>query len=441
MNGRYLLKKFRKFCIILFSVIILLILLIAFLITSLVVSAHNIDEVTNVKISDIDTESAKLSWDNVKRADGYFIYERTEGDAQFKKVGETDDKTEYVVTNLNESTKYEFYITAYKGSKKNIESKTNSSIKMCTLPIQEKISLSSPLWGEMTVEWIENDLATGYIIEYIEGKDSDFTDANSITIDDSSINSKLIDELDYNAYYSVRVCSYVEFDGEKIKGQWSEAKSVKTLEYLHQSETIDPNRPMVALSFDDGPGYNSASDDILDILEKYGVKATFFMIGTNAKDHPDNVKRKVELGMEIGNHTYDHLHYGEDVTAKDIKKASNAIYKICGKRPTAFRSTGGHTTKTIKKECKEEKMPIFYWSIDTEDWRTRNAKKIYKAVMNNVSDGDIILMHEIYTTTADAVAKIVPALIKKGYQIVTCTQLITYKTGKSPNAGEVYISA
>ncbi len=198
---------------------------------------------------------------------------------------------------------------------------------------------------------------------------------------------------------------------------------------------------MVALTFDDGPGYNKASKHILDTLEKYGAKATFFMVGRNASNLPKNVKRKQHLGMELGNHTWSHAHYGSNVTYSDISKASDAIFDVCGQYPTAFRSPGGNTTESIKSDCKKLNMPIYYWSIDTQDWLSRDADKIYNAVMDNVGDGDIILMHEIYESTADAVKRMVPKLIKKGYQLVTCRELMYAKNGEAPTPGKEYVTA
>ena len=202
---------------------------------------------------------------------------------------------------------------------------------------------------------------------------------------------------------------------------------------------IDPSKPMIALTFDDGPGYNGASDRILDVLEQYHVRATFFMVGQNAKDHPANLKRKVDLGCELGNHTWDHNHYGKNVTTEDIKKCSDAIYTATGQYPTAFRSPGGNTTQLILDECKAESMTLYYWSLDTQDWKSRDAQKVYDSVMNNVSDGDIILMHEIYDSTAEAVEKMVPELIKQGYQLVTCYELVSAKSGAAPEIGQQYM--
>ena len=203
---------------------------------------------------------------------------------------------------------------------------------------------------------------------------------------------------------------------------------------------VDGDIPMIALTFDDGPGYNDASDKILDILEKYGVRATFFMIGKNAADNPDNIKRKLQLGCELGNHTYDHNHYGSLVTRDDIKKCSEAIKKITGEYPTAFRSTGGNTTDLILDECKAEGMALYYWSLDTEDWHLRDAGKIYDTVISNVKDGDIILMHDIYDSTANAVNLIIPKLLDEGYQFVSVSELVRYKSGKLPEAGKQYVN-
>lgn len=86
-------------------------------------------------------------------------------------------------------------------------------------------------------------------------------------------------------------------------------------------------------------------------------------------------------------------------------------------------------------------MPLYYWSIDTQDWLSRDADKVYESVINNVGDGDIILMHEIYNSTADAVKRIVPKLQKMGYQLVTCKELVYAKNGKSPEPGVEYFSA
>ena len=146
------------------------------------------------------------------------------------------------------------------------------------------------------------------------------------------------------------------------------------------------------------------------------------------------------IQMLIGNHTYDHTDYGRKVTAKDIQKCNDTIKEKCGQEPTIFRCPGGIMTSTIQNECKQQGLPIAYWSVDTEDWKSKNPDAIYDKVMNNVYDGSIILMHDIYPTTVEAVKKIVPKLIEDGYQIVTVTEMLTVKNGgKAPEAGQQYI--
>ena len=86
-------------------------------------------------------------------------------------------------------------------------------------------------------------------------------------------------------------------------------------------------------------------------------------------------------------------------------------------------------------------MPLYYWSIDTLDWKSKNADAVYNKVMKQVKDGDIILMHELYDSTAAAVERMVPELIKQGYQLVTCEQLVYAKTGKKPVPGTQYLNA
>ena len=197
---------------------------------------------------------------------------------------------------------------------------------------------------------------------------------------------------------------------------------------------------MVALTFDDGPAFDGSTGRILDVLEKYGARATFFMVGTRINDNTKKyLKRELELGCELGNHTYNHDHYGKAVTEADVVKCSDAVYKACGKRPTAFRCPGGNMSSVMQNTAKKEGMIIAYWSVDTEDWKSRNPAQIISQAEHGAYDGSIILMHDIYSSTADAVEKIVPALVKKGYQIVTVSEMIQAKTGKAPQAGQQYI--
>lgn len=200
---------------------------------------------------------------------------------------------------------------------------------------------------------------------------------------------------------------------------------------------LDPNKPMVALTFDDGP-YTPVTGKILDVLEKYNAKATFFCVGSRVPKYSDMVTRAYNLGCEIASHTYSHV-YLTKLKAKKIKSEQNKVNKvisdIIGCEPTALRPPGGFVNAKVRKNMK---VPMICWSIDSEDWKTRNVKKIIKEC-KSIVDGDIVLMHDLYPTTAKAIEKVVPRLIKDGYQLVTVDEMFYYK-GIPIEAGEVHFS-
>lgn len=400
--------------------------------------------VASVSASEISDSTMRLSWEKVERADGYHIYMCKNGGDDFDlyKSIEDPDVLTHELSDLDQATPYSFYITAFN---RYVESENSAVLKnACTLPAQPSVELSSEEKGMIRAKWSKNEKADGYVLQY-KRDGEEYTDEHTIRIEGNDRASLDIVDLEPEERYTVRVYAYLNKDSE-LKGAFSNEKSIEVFQNVIESEIpvtdpgIDPSKPMIAFSFDDGP-MEEASTRILDTLEKYGAKATFFMVGCYVESNEENLKKKAALGMELGNHTWNHSHYGDDVSAGDIRDCSETIYDMTGKYPTAFRSPGGMTTDAILSECEAEGMPVYYWSIDTRDWENRDADAIYDAVMDHVQDGDIILMHEIYDSTADAVEKMVPELIKQGYQIVTCHDLIAAKTGEEPSAGKEYISA
>ncbi|MBQ7741026.1 MAG: 23S rRNA (pseudouridine(1915)-N(3))-methyltransferase RlmH [Eubacterium sp.] len=426
------------------AALIVLIIIASFSAMSIVQSS-TVGDVEKSSVQKIGDTSATLEWKKVSSADGYYIYQSNAGENDFEKVATAKDlkKEEFTVKNLEQATAYDFYITAFKNSKKKVESKEYTVLSLCTKPTKQKInSIESTDPGVLTFAWEINPKARGYELEYIKGDGKDFTEAQSETIADKATGEFKIEKLEAKATYSVRVRTFIKNGKENTYGAWSDVKSVKIAEKIALPSNIDPNKPMIALTFDDGPGYNKkASSKILNTLEKYNAKATFFMVGNTIKGNEDNLKKKAKLGMELSNHTWNHDHFGKAVTASDIKKCSQRIYEVTGQYPTSFRSPGGNTTELIRNECKAENMPLYYWSIDTLDWKSKNADAVYNKVMKQVKDGDIILMHELYDSTAAAVERMVPELIKQGYQLVTCEQLVYAKTGKKPVPGTQYLNA
>ncbi len=191
----------------------------------------------------------------------------------------------------------------------------------------------------------------------------------------------------------------------------------------------DTERKLIALTFDDGPHYKY-TEEILDILKKYGVKATFFMIGANAEKHPHLARRVFSEGHEIGNHTYSHPHLkglSENDIQKEIEASSAVIEKITGSRPTLFRPPEGFCGKEVTAAAENMGYTVILWSQDTRDWAHNAPEKISSDIINNVRCGDIILFHDFITPstpTPAALEKIIPHLCNDGYEFVTVSELI-----------------
>lgn len=189
---------------------------------------------------------------------------------------------------------------------------------------------------------------------------------------------------------------------------------------------IDPNKPMVALTYDDGPRPKS-TNRILDCLEKYNCVATFFELGSLVENYPACVAREVAIGCEVGNHSYNHPNLAT-LSASGIQnqlwRTNNAIYNAGGVWPSLLRPPYGSYNSTVRNNAG---MPIIIWSIDTLDWKYRNASYVTGVIKNNVTDGSIILMHSIYDSTAAATEAIVPWLIGRGYQLVTVSEMAAAK--------------
>lgn len=202
------------------------------------------------------------------------------------------------------------------------------------------------------------------------------------------------------------------------------------------STEIDPSRPMVALTFDDGP-YSPVTLRILDALEAVGGRATFFVVGNRVAGCASVVRRADAMGCQIGNHTWDHTPL-TDLSAggirEELERCGDAVAEVIGHAPSMARPVGGMVNNTVYSEVD---IPMVLWSLDTEDWYTRDAAKTYDAVVGQIRDGDIVLMHDLYPTTADAVERIVPELVRQGYQLVTVEELARYR-GCTPTGHTAY---
>ncbi|MGN0436979.1 MAG: polysaccharide deacetylase family protein [Lachnospiraceae bacterium] len=189
---------------------------------------------------------------------------------------------------------------------------------------------------------------------------------------------------------------------------------------------VDVTAPMVALTFDDGPSEN-ATGRILKVLEDNYSRATFFMAGTNAEKYPELVAQIAGAGCELGNHTYNHKDLTKLDTAgreEQIDLVNRAVNKATGENTTVVRPPFGAYDESVLNDLQ---VPVVLWNLDTEDWNSRNAQQVVENVMTQVKDGDIVLMHDIYDSTAEAVELLVPMLKERGFQIVTVSEMARYK--------------
>ena len=200
---------------------------------------------------------------------------------------------------------------------------------------------------------------------------------------------------------------------------------------------IDPTRPMVALTFDDGP--SKYTERILNSLEANGGRATFFMVGNRVASYASTVKRMADLGCETNSHTWAHTYLtdmSEGQILQSLNQTRDAIVAAGGNAPKGVRPPGGKINDASKAVLAKAGMPSIVWSVDTLDWKTRNAQKTIDTVLSQVKDGDIVLMHDLYEQSAIAAETLIPELTKRGYQLVTVSEMAELRGGMA--AGHSY---
>lgn len=231
----------------------------------------------------------------------------------------------------------------------------------------------------------------------------------------------------YKYFFDSNIYSYdldsfmIDLDSSTISMVYTEVFDYDVV----TNKKINNSDKLIALTFDDGPNYNT--NKVLDVLAKYNVKATFFVLGSKVMNNKKILKREYDSGMEIGNHTFNHLlltKYKENVIKGEIDKTSSVIFEVTGRYPKLLRPSYGVYNNIVKKIGN---MPIIIWDIDTLDWKYHNSKRIASRVINKVKDGDIILMHDIYSATANSLNIIIPELQNRGYTFVTIPELFYYK--------------
>ncbi len=366
------------------------------------------------------TNGVTVNWSKIPEGNGYRVYRKDAGASSYKLIKKitSNSTTSYTDTSAVNGKNYIYTVRAVKGKINGSYEKNGYFINYVTAPT---LTLKHSPKG-IVLSWTRSPIGTGYEIQRKGYGDKSYATIavlnglNSTTLTDTNVIYGK-----YN-YYRVKViCDKdLKSSSQKLFG-------------------IDPNKKMVALTYDDGP-YSSVTNSILDTLKKHNSRATFFVVGSRVNTYRDCIAKANKQGCEIANHSYNHTiltGIGASSIQSEISQTNTAIKNVICKEPVIVRAPGGATNSTVKNNIK---YPIISWSVDTLDWKYRNSSSVVSKIKANVGDGSIVLMHDLYESTATATKEIVPWLIDNGYQIVTVSEMMAVK-GIDMQPGAVYYSA
>ena len=269
----------------------------------------------------------------------------------------------------------------------------------------------------------------------------------------SNLEARKYDDINSEVLYNIEKKEEIKRIGVNENG-WSQLLYKNDIVFIYSSylttnkedldkkeaevKEIDSNKPMVALTFDDGP--SPTTNRILDVLQANGAVATFFELGSLMNNYPDIIRREEEIGCEVASHTFSHANLNKmsvNEIQTEVANSEDVFMNILGHKPTLVRPPYGNANDLVKANIP---YPLINWNVDTLDWKYKNKDTILSRIREVGNyDGRIILMHSLYQSTADAVEVIVPEMISQGYQLVTVSQLAQAK-GVTLSAGNVYYS-
>lgn len=199
---------------------------------------------------------------------------------------------------------------------------------------------------------------------------------------------------------------------------------------------VDTQRKVVALTYDDGPSAEY-TPELLNILDKYNVKATFFMVGKNIELNKDLVGKIKEKGHQLANHSFEHrkmVYLAYDEMKLDIERTNQLLRSFGIDYEIYFRAPYGEKALTLPRVLRDLNMKHIMWDVDSKDWQGLSSDRVVANVLAKVSSGSIILMHDAYIFAGPSVAKsterIIVALFKHGYQFKTVSQLLSERGGR-----------
>ncbi|MBS4200578.1 polysaccharide deacetylase family protein [Bacillus sp. FJAT-49732] len=243
----------------------------------------------------------------------------------------------------------------------------------------------------------------------------------------------------------------VEIPFEKLESYINDSRLMKEQEPKHEQDEeekiekgikeLDPNRKYIALTFDDGPS-PKVTPRVLEVLKQYDAKATFFMLGNQVESYPTVAEQVAKAGHEIASHSNSHpdlTKLSNEAMKQEFYESSNKIEKATGKKPTLFRPPYGAYNDNVMNYANNNRYSIILWSVDSLDWKSRNASAVIDTVTRDVTNGSIVLLHDIHASTADALPQLLASLKNQGYQFITVSELLNLQkeSGVGPHFGKV----
>ena len=364
-----------------------------------------------------------VKWKKCTVATGYEVYRKTEDAKEYTLIASLEGNTpSYTDKRVTSGKKYSYKVKQLSGEY--ISASKAEGTSAVFVSKVKKLSASNSPKG-VTLSWSKVKGAKGYSVWRKTGENGKWIKAG---VTGSGSKTSFTDKktaYGKKNYYKVRA-----YRNSEVYGTFSMESFVFS---------VNPNKPMVALTYDDGP-YPPATNRILDTLEKHGARATFFVVGSRIPVYADCIRREAALGCEIANHTYSHpiLTGCEPETIREeIEKTDKLIKEYSLQTPSLVRAPGGAVSEKVRENVKH---PLVNWSVDTLDWDHRTPSKTIAVVKSRAFDGAIILMHDLHVPTATASETIIPWLINQGYQLVTVSEMMDAK-GITVENGSLYTRA
>ncbi len=376
----------------------------------------------SVKSVSLSGTSVKIQWNAVSGATGYILYKKAAGSNDWTKLASVSGKTLSYTDKQPGSRTVSYAVKQQSGNYESALGSAKSVNVTASQPAAPKNLRVRNSPKGVTLSW--SKVSSGAKIEIMRKVGDTWTKAATVKASKTSyIDTKAV--YGKKNSYVIRVLS--------SSGQKSKNSSTASL------YAVDPNKKMVALTYDDGP-YRPVTTSILDTLKKNGARATFFVVGSRLSTYSDCLKLEAQQGCEIGCHTYNHttLTKASDATIKsELSKTNDLIKQYSGQTVRLVRAPGGSVNDHVKAVVP---YPLINWSVDTRDWSNRSSSVTYSNFKKSVRDGSIVLMHDLYPSTAEATKSIVSYLKQNGYQIVTVSEMMDAK-GINITKGHLYTSA